>query len=40
MASPITLLPFKTLTQYLIGLIRVGIFVLEWLNQSLEPDEN
>ena len=29
MASPIMLRPLKTLTQYLIGLERVGILVLE-----------
>ena len=40
LASPIMLRPLKTLTQYLIGLEHVGILVLEWLNQSLEPDEN
>ena len=40
MASPIMLRPLKTLSQYLVGLERVGILVLERLNQSLEPDEN
>ena len=38
MASPITLLPFKTLTQYVIGLERVGIFVLNLMRTETFPE--